>query len=155
MAYFKTIANEIGSIDNGINLYLETLKTNPKLVGENTTLLFNGHEYPIGAFKDDTIDLFKEGMSTISDMYNYHHYNDMNGMYQHSSAYANKLLERFKDDPWKLDIIIPGFSNAFEEIENVPMFSDSEAMNLDDRISALKRKADEEIQSESKKPLIN
>ena len=155
MAYFKTIANEIGSIDNGINLYLETLKTNPKLVGENTTLLFNGQEYPIGAFKDDNIDLFIEGISTISDMYNYHHNNDMNGMYQHSSAYANKLLERFKDDPWKLDIIIPGFSNAFEEIENVPMFSDSEAMNLDDRISALKRKADEEIQSESKKPLIN
>ena len=27
MAYFKTIANEIGSINNGINLYLETLKT--------------------------------------------------------------------------------------------------------------------------------
>ena len=27
MAYFKTIANGMGSIDNGINLYLETLKT--------------------------------------------------------------------------------------------------------------------------------
>ena len=65
MAYVKSIGLNAGeSIEKGIDTYLKYLDVGITKI--DTVINFNGRNYPIGYFDKNNIDLFKLGLTTIS-----------------------------------------------------------------------------------------
>ncbi len=164
MAYIKTIALSSGDdlIVDGIKYYLDLLNQGKNggkhLVWDDTTIILNDVEFPIGYFDETNIELFIDGFITVSSMRSWIYVNkaavengtaDLSAIWELSEKYAEKLVDYFKDTPSYLEGIFKGFKKIFEE-DKVPMFSDQYNMLLKERIEDLRRAAYEKIMAKSK-----
>ena len=141
MAYVKSIGLNAGeSIENGIDTYLKYLDVGITKI--DTVINFNGRNYPIGYFDKNNIDLFKLGLTTISNDFELlaRNIKPESEEYKAQGRYfADKIIENFGDDLSAADSLLEKFDDIMSEMtakyENgpIPMFDQEEL----DRINML------------------
>ena len=141
MAYVKSIGLNAGeSIEKGIDTYLKYLDVG--ITNIDTVINFNGRNYPIGYFDKNNIDLFKLGLTTISNDFELlaRNIKPESEEYKAQGRYfADKIIENFGDDLSAADSLLEKFDDIMSEMtekyENcpIPMFDQEEL----DRINML------------------
>ena len=141
MAYVKSIGLNAGeSIEKGIDTYLEYLDVG--ITNIDTVINFNGRNYPIGYFDKNNIDLFKLGLTTISNDFELLARNikpESEEFKAQGRYFADKIIENFGDDLSAADSLLEKFDDIMSEMtekyENgpIPMFDQEEL----DRINML------------------
>ena len=141
MAYVKSIGLNAGeSIEKGIDTYLKYLDVG--ITNIDTVINFNGRNYPIGYFDKNNIDLFKLGLTTISNDFELlaRNIKPESEEYKAQGRYfADKIIENFGDDLSAADSLLEKFDDIMyemtEKYENgpIPMFDQEEL----DRINML------------------
>ena len=141
MAYVKSIGLNAGeSIENGIDTYLKYLDVGITKI--DTVINFNGRDYPIGYFDKNNIDLFKLGLTTISNDFELLARNikpESEEFKAQGRYFADKIIENFGDDLSAADSLLEKFDDIMSEMtakyENgpIPMFDQEEL----DRINML------------------
>ena len=141
MAYVKSIGLNAGeSIEKGIDTYLKYLDVGITKI--DTVINFNGRNYPIGYFDKNNIDLFKLGLTTISNDFELlaRNIKPESEEYKAQGRYfADKIIENFGDDLSAADSLLEKFDDIMSEMtekyENgpIPMFDQEEL----DRINML------------------
>ena len=141
MAYVKSIGLNAGeSIEKGIDTYLKYLDVGITKI--DTVINFNGRDYPIGYFDKNNIDLFKLGLTTISNDFELlaRNIKPESEEYKAQGRYfADKIIENFGDDLSAADSLLEKFDDIMSEMtakyENgpIPMFDQEEL----DRINML------------------
>ena len=141
MAYVKSIGLNAGeSIEKGIDTYLKYLDVG--ITNIDTVINFNGRNYPIGYFDKNNIDLFKLGLTTISNDFELLARNikpESEEFKAQGRYFADKIIENFGDDLSAADSLLEKFDDIMSEMtekyENgpIPMFDQEEL----DRINML------------------
>ena len=141
MAYVKSIGLNAGeSIEKGIDTYLKYLDVGITKI--DTVINFNGRDYPIGYFDKNNIDLFKLGLTTISNDFELLARNikpESEEFKAQGRYFADKIIENFGDDLSAADSLLEKFDDIMSEMtekyENgpIPMFDQEEL----DRINML------------------
>ncbi len=138
MAYVESIGVLPGqSVEDAIDLYLDLNKQG--LTTTWTVVKGNTSDFPIGYFDEDTIDLFKLGITTVNNiifLVNRGHEPLDSECQVHTNYFIEQLLEKYKD----LDDI-PSILRSFEEISKNsgnPLFTEEQWDYIKEQIASRK-----------------
>ena len=124
MPFIKTIGlmpgeTVTGAIDTYLNYKMQGLTTN------DTTIEANDHQYPVGYFSDENIDVFKLGITTLI---NLGYVLDKGGSVdsddykKHSDYFINEAFEKFAPiSPYHTEDMLCAFADLAKEMK-VEMF---------------------------------
>ena len=115
MAYVEVLRLNPGqTVNDAIETYLNLQLQG--LTNDYTVVDVNGREYPIGFFDDNTIDLFKLGVTTIDNisfLIGKGHEEFDEAYKQQTDYFVEQLLEKY-DKSEKIELIIDSFSRIAE-----------------------------------------
>lgn len=141
MAYVGIIKVGIGeTIQDAIKLYMELSSQNH--TNSETKIELNDINYPIGLFKEDSIDLFIAGVTTVNNLHillDKGETKESERFKKTANYYAETLIERFKDDPYRIKEILTEFNNIMSKQteKQIPMFDEEQRKTISEQLQQL------------------
>lgn len=111
------------------------------LTNSDTTIDVNDASYPVGLFNEDTIDLFKLGLVTVSNLHTLLGHGVKAGSEEykrHANFFVEKLIAELKDNPYKISEIIESFDEVMLTSSEIHMFDNEDRERIAEQLRNLK-----------------
>ena len=124
--------------EDSIDVYLDLRLKG--LTESKTKLELNDVDYPIGYFDEETIDVFKQGLTTVQNLHALlgHGVKPSDENYKASSNnFADKVIAAFNDNPYQIKSIIESFDEVMMDSSEVHMFDEEDRRIIQEQIEEL------------------